>query len=159
LFDDLLKFHLAPHVNPSHPILRSPKRNQQIQSIYINHIHAAWIMSQIDGVESSKFYNGNNPKLLPYDLKLLIRGSHGYMNKSIVSRVLNPSKAIRNTHGPSFGDGDLWVKVTAHFTNNATLPSFCRQKSYGKKIADFEQFYVEDYEIFQIIKKTTVIYL
>ncbi|CAG8721878.1 15523_t:CDS:1, partial [Cetraspora pellucida] len=59
---------------------------------------------------------------------------------------LNPSKAIRNTHGPSFGDGDLWVKVTAHFTNNATLPSFCRQKSYDKKIADFEQFYVEDFE-------------
>ncbi|CAG8577055.1 19892_t:CDS:2 [Cetraspora pellucida] len=131
LFDDLLKFHLAPHVNPSHPILRSPKRNQQIQSIFINHIHAAWIMSQIDKD----------------------------INKSIVSRVLNPSKAIRNTHGPSFGDGDLWVKVTAHFTNNATLPSFCRQKSYDKKIADFEQFYVEDFEVFQIIKKSTVIYL
>ncbi|CAG8511224.1 3861_t:CDS:2 [Dentiscutata erythropus] len=125
LFDDLLKFHLAPHINPSHPILRSPKRNQQIQSIFINHIHAAWID----------------------------------VNKSIVSRIEYPSKAIRNTHGPSFGDGDLWVKVTAHLTNNITLPSFCRQKSYEKKITEFEKFYVEDYEVFQIIKKTTAIYL
>ncbi|CAG8563087.1 4969_t:CDS:2, partial [Dentiscutata heterogama] len=83
LFDDLLKFHLAPHINPSHPILRSPKRNQQIQSIFINHIHAAWIMSQVDYDKLPTFYNGNNPKLLPYDLKLLIRGSHGCMSDEL----------------------------------------------------------------------------
>ncbi|RIB13280.1 hypothetical protein C2G38_2144628 [Gigaspora rosea] len=216
LYDDLLKFHLAPQINPSHPFLRSPKRNQQFQSIFINNVHAAWIMSQVDYDKSPTLHNGNNPKLFPYNLKLLIRGSNGGMsdemfhnncdmkgptitiikvkdkdeilggynplswdsstkwvesyssfifslnrtnvNQSIVSRVLNHSKAIRNTHGPSFGDGDLWVKVTS-VGKNVTLPSFCRPKSYDKRIFNLEQFQVEDYEVFQIIRKTTVIYL
>ncbi|CAG8535155.1 10758_t:CDS:2, partial [Scutellospora calospora] len=169
LFKDLLKFHLVPQITPSHPALLSPKRNQLLQSIFINNTHTAWIMSQVD----SKLYNGNNQKLFPYDLKLLIRGSNGGMsdeafhmycdqkdvNKSIISIVMNPSKAIRNTHGPSFGDGDLWVKVSTNFTKTMALPSFCRQKSYTKKILDLDKFFVEDYEVFQIIKKTNVIYL
>ncbi|CAG8602511.1 1390_t:CDS:2 [Dentiscutata erythropus] len=87
LYDDLLKFHLAPQINPSHPFL-----------------------------------------------------------------------PIRNTHGPSFGDGDLWVKVTC-VGKNVTLPSFCRPRSYDRRIFDLEQFHVEDYEVFQIVRKTTVIYL
>ncbi|CAG8762338.1 2844_t:CDS:1, partial [Dentiscutata heterogama] len=76
------------------------------------------------------------------------------VNKSIVSRVLNYSRAIRNTHGPSFGDGDLWVKVTC-VGKNVTLPSFCRPRSYERRIFDLEQFHVEDYEVFQIVRKTT----
>ncbi|CAG8789616.1 23369_t:CDS:1, partial [Racocetra persica] len=83
LYDDLLKFHLAPQINPTHPFLRSPKRNQPFQSIFINNNHAAWIMSQIDYDQPAITYNGNNPKLLPYDLKLLVRGSNGCMSDEI----------------------------------------------------------------------------
>ncbi|CAG8714173.1 13657_t:CDS:2 [Cetraspora pellucida] len=163
LYDDLLKFHLAPQINPTHQFLRSPKRNQPFQSIFINNNHAAWIMSQIDYNQPAITYNGNNPKLLPYDLKLLTSSSFIFsLNKtnvgqSIVSRVVNYSKAIRNSHGPSFGNDDLWVKVTC--VRNLPLPSFCRPRSYERRIFDLEQFHVEDYEVFQVIKKTNVIYL
>ncbi|CAG8724047.1 17159_t:CDS:2, partial [Racocetra persica] len=71
------------------------------------------------------------------------------VGQSIVSRVINYSKAIRNSHGPSFGDGDLWVKVTC--VRNLALPSFCRPRSYERRIFDLEQFHVEDYEVFQNI--------
>ncbi|CAG8485941.1 6433_t:CDS:2 [Gigaspora rosea] len=84
LYDDLLKFHLAPQINPSHPFLRSPKRNQQFQSIFINNVHAAWIMSQVDYDKSPTLHNGNNPKLFPYNLKLLIRGSNGVRKVVII---------------------------------------------------------------------------
>ncbi|CAG8778490.1 7939_t:CDS:2 [Gigaspora margarita] len=90
-------------------------------------------------------------------LKTLSKDLCHLLDEEIEYNVLITT-AIRNTHGPSFGDGDLWIKVTS-VGKNVTLPSFCRPRSYDKRIFDLEQFQVEDYEVFQIVRKTTVIYL
>ncbi|EXX60983.1 uncharacterized protein OCT59_029408 [Rhizophagus irregularis] len=74
-----------------------------------------------------------------------------------LSRVKNMNKAFYycNNHGPSFGDTDLRLKYS--WLSESTIPfneNICKQVDYEKSIRDTEDnFYVEDYEVFQIKRK------
>ena len=69
----------------------------------------------------------------------------------ILSRVKNVSFAIYNgpRYGPTFDDD-----LTIYCDNFMVYTNYCRRKSYEKQIRETEtSFSVEEYEVFQIIKK------
>ncbi|GES96845.1 hypothetical protein GLOIN_2v1726705 [Rhizophagus clarus] len=70
----------------------------------------------------------------------------------ILSRVIDPKDSIYcNVYcSPVFGKGDLFPK--SHFEVNQ--PCGCKQTSYEKQLrASTEQFLIEEFEVFQVIKK------
>ncbi|PKK62134.1 hypothetical protein RhiirC2_759926 [Rhizophagus irregularis] len=75
----------------------------------------------------------------------------------ILSRVSVKVNAINywTRYGPSFGYGDLTIDGGAgngDFNNNCY--NYCKKRSYEKNIRETEDvFSVEEYEVFQIIKK------
>jgi hypothetical protein len=75
----------------------------------------------------------------------------------ILSRIKNIDKALyhNNLYGPSFGGSDLKLSyVMTTGKDNTFNCNICSQYNYEKKIRDTEdKFYVEDYEVFQIMKK------
>jgi hypothetical protein len=73
----------------------------------------------------------------------------------ILSHVIDTENALfyGSDFGPSFGDGDIGI-----FTDEGNDKEYdhccCTQESYEKKIRDTEDYFlIEDYEVFQIIKK------
>ncbi|CAJ0642242.1 5825_t:CDS:2 [Entrophospora sp. SA101] len=76
------------------------------------------------------------------------------LDKSIISRVKDPSRAINyyNNYGPSFGTGDL--KMTGNFKNESRC--CCQHGDYELPIranSDDIHFSVDEYEVFQIIPR------
>ncbi len=71
---------------------------------------------------------------------------------SILSRVNNLDKAFYCSlfRGPSFGDYDIFLH-NIDFSENYNR-SYCKFTDYEKKIRDTEEFLIEDYEVFQILK-------
>ncbi|EXX77165.1 hypothetical protein RirG_026350 [Rhizophagus irregularis DAOM 197198w] len=75
----------------------------------------------------------------------------------ILSYISNMNRAINyyKTHGPSFGYDDL--KISYNGWSNDVDPfnyKKCKQTDYEKRIRDTEEFFdIEDYEVFQIMKK------
>jgi hypothetical protein len=65
----------------------------------------------------------------------------------VLSRVINEKRAIRNHSfcGPIFGDGDLDLSNSGN--------SMCKRTSYDKSIRKTKnKFFIEELEVFQIIK-------
>ncbi|RGB40657.1 hypothetical protein C1646_687352 [Rhizophagus diaphanus] len=78
------------------------------------------------------------------------------INDLILSRIKNIDKALFNYHyhGPSFGGYDLRISFMGLGTEYPFDSNECKQTNYEKRIRDTEDnFYIEDYEIFQITKK------
>ncbi|EXX53830.1 hypothetical protein RirG_240220 [Rhizophagus irregularis DAOM 197198w] len=74
--------------------------------------------------------------------------------ESILSRVNDASNAIyyHNRFGPTFGEDD--INVFVYNDDSREYSCWCEQRSYEKEIIDTEDvFSMEDYEVFQIIKK------
>ncbi|POG83109.1 hypothetical protein GLOIN_2v1492841, partial [Rhizophagus irregularis DAOM 181602=DAOM 197198] len=81
-----------------------------------------------------------------------------FKNKDLIlSYISNMNRAINyyKTHGPSFGYDDL--KISYNGWSNDVDPfnyKKCKQTDYEKRIRDTEEFFdIEDYEVFQIMKK------
>ncbi|CAG8558500.1 6647_t:CDS:2 [Paraglomus brasilianum] len=89
--------------------------------------------------------------------------SFGDNNHSKLSRVMlnSVNYAIRWTErcGPCFGNGDLWMNHANDTTSDNNQKWSSRQSSYEYGIIDRDTFDVEDYEVFQIIRKSPVLYL
>ncbi|GBC49110.2 BTB/POZ protein [Rhizophagus irregularis DAOM 181602=DAOM 197198] len=103
-----------------------------------------------------------SPETFQIILKYLYGGIFSLHDKDnfkdpFLSRVKNMNKAFYycNNHGPSFGDTDLRLKYS--WLSESTIPfneNICKQVDYEKSIRDTEDnFYVEDYEVFQIKRK------
>jgi hypothetical protein len=76
----------------------------------------------------------------------------GNLTDGKVSRVTRFNYAIRikdKTHGPCFGDKDLWMK------NNFNGYDSCSsdKDDYQDKVTTLNKFWVIEYEVFQVIKK------
>ncbi|UZO08940.1 uncharacterized protein OCT59_029183 [Rhizophagus irregularis] len=72
----------------------------------------------------------------------------------ILSHVNDASRAVyyRNNFGPTFGGGD--IEICADIDNKEYDWCICIRQSYEKKMRDTgDLFLIEDYEMFQIIKK------
>ncbi|CAJ0872111.1 19997_t:CDS:2 [Entrophospora sp. SA101] len=69
-----------------------------------------------------------------------------------VSRVVRYNYAIRikdKSHGPCFGDKDLWMKNNFNGYENCSSD----KDDYQEKITTLNKFWVIEYEVFQVIKK------
>jgi hypothetical protein len=74
----------------------------------------------------------------------------------IYSHIKNTDCALfyGNEFGPTFGNGDIGVYVEMGSGLKDYDYCLCKQYSYEKKIRDTEDFFlIEDYEVFQIVKK------
>ncbi|GES84534.1 hypothetical protein GLOIN_2v1868421 [Rhizophagus clarus] len=71
----------------------------------------------------------------------------------IISNIENTkSFYFSPLRGPSFGSDDIFIYATNEFANYNTI--YCIKSHYEKKIRDSQnRFSMEDYEIFQIIKR------
>ncbi|PKK59633.1 hypothetical protein RhiirC2_762513 [Rhizophagus irregularis] len=59
----------------------------------------------------------------------------------------------RNTHGPAFSN-DMAIFVNEGDDSESRVYCRCQQKRYEKKIRDSEDsFLIEEYEVFQILKR------
>ncbi|GES77262.1 hypothetical protein GLOIN_2v1481345 [Rhizophagus clarus] len=73
---------------------------------------------------------------------------------TILSRVKDLDRALFycNEFGPAF-DTDLLIYVNGDDCSKEYNSSGCKQRSYEKRIRDSVKFSIDDYEVFQIIKK------
>ncbi|CAB5371796.1 unnamed protein product [Rhizophagus irregularis] len=142
---DLLKLLTGLQLKSDY--LQTPRYNG-VKSSIIDKNHAAMLCSWIDGVDSTSIpnltnYNGD----LPYELRLLCKGSRDGQST-----------------GPCFGDGDLWLRDQFDQPGNCS----CNKESYDQSVGDMFHrdsweswtgavkngtFAVEDYEVFQVIRK------
>nr|CAG8571906.1 6531_t:CDS:2 [Entrophospora candida] len=181
LYEDLLQYYLVPNHQPSLELMQ-PKRSN-FNSVIIERKQVAMIASSRDGFTgldfhskcdskgatitimkvngSSELYGGYTP------IDWLSQNTWGYckesfifclddkdLDKSIISRVKDPSRAINyyNNYGPSFGTGDL--KMTGNFKNESRC--CCQHGDYELPIranSDDIHFSVDEYEVFQIIPR------
>ncbi|CAB4482706.1 unnamed protein product [Rhizophagus irregularis] len=138
--------------------LQTPRYNG-VKSSIIDKNHAAMLCSWIDGVDSTSIpnltnYNGD----LPYELRLLSKIGRVITNSS--AYAVNDSQST----GPCFGDGDLWLRDQFDQPGNCS----CNKESYDQSVGDMFHrdsweswtgavkngtFAVEDYEVFQVIRK------
>ncbi|POG63805.1 hypothetical protein GLOIN_2v523147 [Rhizophagus irregularis DAOM 181602=DAOM 197198] len=80
------------------------------------------------------------------------------INEYIISRVKEKENAINywERYGPSFGFGDLII-FGGNVNDFKNGNNYCKKKTYEKNIRETENtFSVEEYEIFQIIKKINI---
>ncbi|GBC47260.2 BTB/POZ protein [Rhizophagus irregularis DAOM 181602=DAOM 197198] len=95
--------------------------------------------------------------LIAADELLLHELNRDEIKDLILSYISNMNRAINyyKTHGPSFGYDDL--KISYNGWSNDVDPfnyKKCKQTDYEKRIRDTEEFFdIEDYEVFQIMKK------
>ncbi|CAG8575519.1 675_t:CDS:2 [Funneliformis mosseae] len=69
-----------------------------------------------------------------------------------LSRVNRPGYAIRvkdKTHGPCFGDKDLWMKHNFNAYDSCSSD----KDDYQDRVTTLSKFWVIEYEVFQVIKK------
>ena len=89
--------------------------------------------------------------------------SFGDNNHFKLSRVMlnSVNYAIRWTElcGPCFGNGDLWMNHASDTASENNRKWSSRRSSYEYSIIDKDTFDCEDYEVFQIIRKSAVLYL
>ncbi|CAB5372136.1 unnamed protein product [Rhizophagus irregularis] len=128
--------------------LQTPRYNG-VKSSIIDKNHAAMLCSWIDGVDSTSI-----PNLTNYNAKIgrVITNSSAY--------AVNDSQST----GPCFGDGDLWLRDQFDQPGNCS----CNKESYDQSVGDMFHrdsweswtgavkngtFAVEDYEVFQVIRK------
>ncbi|GES84979.1 hypothetical protein GLOIN_2v1782543 [Rhizophagus clarus] len=168
LINDILTFHSIRKDNVSNKelniIVLSPRKSKCIyDSILIKPQHFAifssWIGKKIDN------YNTRN---IPYNFNLLYRSSRDGKtakefhtkcdNKGatiVIAKVINSEQIVgghnplfwNEIHGPVFGSSDLYENNgSSWFSNPSSYP----------KIDDMPigKFYVDDYEVFQVIKKS-----
>ncbi|GES90303.1 BTB/POZ protein [Rhizophagus clarus] len=93
-----------------------------------------------------------NPNSIPSDNILLPRDS---FKDPILSHVIDTEYALfyDNNFGPTFGKVDIDMRVLESDDSEEYDLCRCEQASYEKKIRETEdEFSVEDYEVFQIIK-------
>ncbi|EXX74591.1 hypothetical protein RirG_049680 [Rhizophagus irregularis DAOM 197198w] len=77
--------------------------------------------------------------------------------ESILSRVNDASYALfyHNRFGPTFGESDIDIRVLPENNSKEYDYCLCQQESYEKEIIDTEGvFSIEDYEVFQILKRS-----
>ncbi|GBC40677.2 BTB/POZ protein [Rhizophagus irregularis DAOM 181602=DAOM 197198] len=131
LYEELLESYLNPNSVPSDNILPPRYRSNDgiIDSTIINLNIISLISRWIDNDDNFK--------------------------DSILSHVDDASNALfyHNRFGPTFGNDDF--DMYANEGNDKEYDYFgCKQRSYEKKIRDIEGvFSMEDYEVFQIIRK------
>ncbi|POG58278.1 hypothetical protein GLOIN_2v1732199, partial [Rhizophagus irregularis DAOM 181602=DAOM 197198] len=73
------------------------------------------------------------------------------INNAIISDIENTNFALYNNYqyGPHFGDITIYSSNRSSDYNNI----YYKKQNYKKRIRDSESnFYIEDYEVFQIVK-------
>ncbi|CAG8535256.1 8293_t:CDS:2 [Ambispora leptoticha] len=141
LFEAIEKFHFkAGNQLQSDNLL--PARFKGIKSTIIEEKHASLIASWIDGGDSVSSKDSNKIS------RVIPRNAHYAVNDS-------------QDRGPCFGDGDLWMNDMFNQPDSCT----CNRDSYDQSIGDMNRdswdswtqrtgsFQVEDYEVFQVVKK------
>jgi len=109
---------------------------------------------------SGELVGGYNPiEWTTGDVRLTTQNSflfsfpkQGNLNDAKLSRVTRAGYAIRikdKTHGPCFGDKDLWMK------NNFNAYDSCSsdKDDYSDRVTTLSKFWVLEYEVFQVIRK------
>ncbi|CAG8629268.1 3654_t:CDS:2 [Gigaspora rosea] len=109
---------------------------------------------------SGELVGGYNPiEWTTGDIRLTTQNSflfsfpkQGNLNDAKLSRVTRAGYAIRikdKTHGPCFGDKDLWMK------NNFNAYDSCSsdKDDYSDRVTTLSKFWVLEYEVFQVIRK------
>ncbi|CAB4480743.1 unnamed protein product [Rhizophagus irregularis] len=69
-----------------------------------------------------------------------------------LSRVSRPGYAIRvkdKSHGPCFGDKDLWMKQNFNAYDSCSSD----KDDYQERVTTLSKFWVLEYEVFQVVKK------
>ncbi|EXX53055.1 hypothetical protein RirG_247560 [Rhizophagus irregularis DAOM 197198w] len=115
--------------------------------------------------ETEEILGGYNPSIWKssgdYDQSCSFIFSFKNKNRpddSILSHVNNMNNALyySDWRGPSFGYSDLKLAVAIRIgskSSNHFNYNVCKQEYYEKKIRDIENmFYIEEYEVFQIIR-------
>ncbi|CAJ0759889.1 10063_t:CDS:2, partial [Entrophospora sp. SA101] len=138
LYEDLLQYYLVPNHQPSLELMQ-PKRMNGSSELYGGYTPIDWLSQNTWGYCKESFIFCLDDKDL---------------DKSIISRVKDPSRAINyyNNYGPSFGTGDL--KMTGNFKNESRC--CCQHGDYELPIranSDDIHFSVDEYEVFQIIPR------
>ncbi|GBC41551.2 hypothetical protein GLOIN_2v1779084 [Rhizophagus irregularis DAOM 181602=DAOM 197198] len=80
-----------------------------------------------------------------------------FVDSAILSRVKDPDKALSHhvECGPTF-DTDIFIGVEENDSSRDYNFNWCKQQRYKEKIRNTEKlFSIDDYEVFQIIKKNT----
>src|SRR5204863_227922 len=88
-----------------------------------------------------------------YSFIFSFKNKNNFFKDIILSNVENIDGAVHyyHKHGPHFGE-DLLVWSSGETADYS--PTSCRKKYYEKKIRDTDgRFSLEDYEVFQIIKR------
>ncbi|EXX53057.1 uncharacterized protein OCT59_029383 [Rhizophagus irregularis] len=113
---------------------------------------------------SEEILGGYNPSIWKYygdwtqSLDSFIFSFKDNIKNSTLSYVKNTDKALyfSDLCGPSFGSSDLKLSVTIRYGVKSSNPydlNICKQEYYEKKIRDDNKFYIEDYEVFQLIRR------
>ncbi|PKK59346.1 hypothetical protein RhiirC2_794957 [Rhizophagus irregularis] len=182
LYEDILNFYLDPESVSSHNIQlpRKIKINENTEEVICSLIVNS---GSRDGFTPKKFHElcDNKPNTVTFikikGTKEIIGGYNllewksftrwdktkdsfifSFKNKNnfkdaILSKVVNSDRALwfSYTTGPYFGN-DINIIALNHYTDYVTI-KYCK-RFYEKKIRDSEgEFTIEDYEVFQIIKK------
>ncbi|GBC40642.2 BTB/POZ protein [Rhizophagus irregularis DAOM 181602=DAOM 197198] len=164
LYEELLNSYLNSDSKPNDNILLPRYRNIDgiIDSRIVNLNVISLISRWIDNVDVKSKFAYTRELYLPYEFKLLLRGSkdgftpkkfHELCDDSILSYVQDMNRALfyHAEFGPTFGSDDITIGVDDSEEYDCC---WCKQESYKKKIRDTDDlFSIEDYEVFQIIKK------
>ncbi|RGB40695.1 hypothetical protein C1646_753042 [Rhizophagus diaphanus] len=183
LYEELLESYLNPNGVPNDNILLPRSRNIDgiIDSKIVNLNIASLISRWINKIDIKSKYAYARELYLPYKFNLLLRGkrdgftpkkfhelcdnklysfifsfkSKNIFRDSILSNVIDVNYAMYygDNVGPTFGrDIDIHVELG----NGSKEYNYCqcKQKYYERGIRDKDDlFLIEDYEVFQIIKK------
>ncbi|EXX75446.1 hypothetical protein RirG_041790 [Rhizophagus irregularis DAOM 197198w] len=176
LIHNLLEFHIVPDMKPKTNVMSS--RRPKLDSTLIESRHISLFSSWIDKKGSSHYNNK-----IPYEFKLLYRSDRDGFNAASFHRNCDNKGAtiwvakIKGTaqliggYNPLDWGGDCWKSIIDSFlfhitdeknistaklgyvnNSNATYAIRCRSDK-GPHMGIPERFMVENYEVFQVIKK------
>ncbi|CAB4475430.1 unnamed protein product [Rhizophagus irregularis] len=140
--------------------LQKSLRSKEIDSNLINSKH---ITGSRDGFGFKVFhelcdYKGPTVTILRVHNSGELLGDKNLQN-AIYSKIQDPDEAIYQNRGlgPSFGGGNSDLKLYLGLEESYGCRGFCHKKSYETSImkkSNENLFWVDEYEVFKIIKKT-----
>ncbi|GBC17495.2 BTB/POZ domain-containing protein [Rhizophagus irregularis DAOM 181602=DAOM 197198] len=156
LFDELVKFNIAPNRKPNIDEIQPPRKPKFIHdstiydSIIVKCQHFAVFSKKIVGGYNPLFWNSSNQNSSTNDSYIYLFTDGKDTKSAKVSYSNGDNYSIRNlaVYGPAFGGGDL----IAYLDGNNWYR--CSTNSYPKIDGiPTGYFKVDDYEVFQVIKK------